>query len=128
MSSPHRQAIDLASIFRRIKVNVGILLGGSGIVMLLNFATAALNARALGPHGLGVIALFQASALLIIGLFSLGSQQPIIRLGKQAIEDDELERLSAIVSLALLVDFATAAGRDVSLVVLAFGISVSRTA
>lgn len=109
MSNPLRQAIDLASIFRRIKVNVGILLGGSGIVMLLNFATAALNARALGPHGLGVIALFQASAMMMVGLFSFGTQQPLIRLGKQALEERDLGRLGAIGSLALLVDYAAAA-------------------
>jgi O-antigen/teichoic acid export membrane protein len=119
MSSPLRQSIDLATVFRRIRVNIGILLGGSGIVMLLNFATAALNARAVGPEGLGVIALFQASALMMVGVFSFGTQQPMIRLGKQALENGDLGRLGAIGSLALLVDYlAAAVAGVVSLVLL----------
>ena len=122
MTSPLRQAIDLASIFRRIKVNVGILLGGTGVVTLLNFATAAVNARAVGAAGLGVIALFQASALIVIGLVSFGLQQPVIRLGKQALEDGRPERVGAVVSLALLVDFGTSIAAGIlSLVAIAVG-------
>lgn len=96
-----------ASILRRARVNMGILLGGSGIAMLLNFGGAALNARALGPEGIGVIALFQASALLMAGLFSFGTQQPMIRLGKQALQDGNFRYLGAIASVAIVLDYAS---------------------
>lgn len=118
---PHRQKIDVSSILDRIKTNVGILLGGSGIVMLLNFVTAMLNARALGPYGLGVMSLYQASALIMVGIFSFGTQQPVIRLGKQAVDDHDHQRLSAIASMGLLLDVVAAmVAGAVSLLIVTF--------
>lgn len=96
-----------AEMLRRIKSNIGILLGGSGVVMLLNLATSALNARALGPHGLGIVSLFQTSALMVMGLFSFGVQQPVIRLGKQSLEKGQVEKLGIITSMAMLIDILT---------------------
>jgi O-antigen/teichoic acid export membrane protein len=108
MTDLRRQPTELAGVSRRIAANVGIVLGGSGAVMALNFATSALNARALGADGLGVIALFQATALLVTGLSSLGLQQPVIRLGRQALEDGDPERAGHVVALAFWGDAATA--------------------
>ena len=102
------EAIDLPSILRRITKNVGILLGATGISVMLGFATVALNARALGAEGLGVIALFQASAAILTSLFNIGSQQPMIRLGRQAIEDHRMDRVGTIAGFAVLLDILAA--------------------
>lgn len=76
--------------------------------MVLSLVTVAINARALGTAGLGVIALFQASAGMLIGVFSIGSQLPMIRLGRQAIEDGNRERVGVIAGLAILLDIGVA--------------------
>lgn len=121
MTDQGRLPTELAHVSRRIAGNLGIVLGGSGAVMALNFATSALNARALGPDGLGVIALFQATALIVTGFASLGLQQPVIRLGRQALEDGRPERVGDVVSLAFWTDTATACLAGVlSLVALAW--------
>jgi exopolysaccharide (amylovoran) exporter len=76
--------------------------------MLLGFATVAINARALGAEGLGLIALLQASAAIMIGLFGIGSQQPMISLGRQAIEDRRKDRVGIIAGFAILLDTVAA--------------------
>ena len=90
---------------------------------MLGFATAALNARAIGAEGIGVIALFQSSALLMTGLFSFGTQQPLISLGKQALHDGDRKRLGGIASLAISLDYASsiAAGVVSLIIVSGFG-------
>lgn len=109
MKGPHPPTTDLSAMVARIRANLGVLVGGSGAVAVLGFVATALNARALGPQGLGVLSLFQASALLVAGLFSFGTQQPVIRLGKQAMEERDVARLGAIAGLGLLVDMVAAA-------------------
>ena len=102
------EVIDLPSILGRIAKNVGILMGATGIAAMLGFATVALNARSLGAEGIGIIALFQGSAAILTGLFNIGSQQPMIRLGRQAIEDHQNDRLAIIAGLAVLLDILAA--------------------
>jgi O-antigen/teichoic acid export membrane protein len=103
------ESIDLPSILLRIRKNVGILLSATGLAMAIGFATVVLNARAIGAEGLGIIALFQASAAILTGLFNIASQQPMIRLGRRAIEDHRKDRVGIIAGLAVLVDNLAAA-------------------
>lgn len=117
----HVETFDLATVLRRVRANLGMLLGATGLSMLLGFATVAINARAIGADGVGILALFQASASLVTGLFSFGSQQPMIRLGRQAIEEGRKQEVGLIASVAVVLDILAAliAG-SVALVVIVY--------
>lgn len=98
------QGIDLPTMLRRIRRNLSILVGATGIAMALGFVTVGLNARALGSEGLGIIALFRAGSAILAGLFQIGSHQPLIKIGQQAITADRNDRLGAVAVLALMTD------------------------
>lgn len=103
------EAADLPSISRRLGKNVAILLGGSTAASVVAFGALALNARALGPEGLGTIVIVQAFASVLTGIFAFGTQQPLIRFGAIAMERGDSERLANLTAVALAFDVAAAA-------------------
>lgn len=116
-------SLDVRTIFRRVGRNIGVLLGSTGIVLLIGVVQVGLNARALGPEGLGVVTLVQSYALLLGNLFTFESWQPLIRFGAEAIAADDRKRLRDLVVLAGLFDVAgsTMAGMAAIIVLLLIG-------
>ena len=114
-------AMDLRSILARIRKNAGFLLGSTGVTTLAGLAQVALNARALGPHGLGMLALVQAYVEVLDRIFDFETWQPLINFGSQAIKDEDYGKLRDVVALAILFDVAAAlASGVVALSILAF--------
>ena len=89
-------------IIRRIAGNFFLLLGTIGIATAFSLATTTINARAIGKTGVGILAIHQASALLLSGIFSFGTHQAVIRLGSKWL--DSKEDLSKLVSVSFLLD------------------------
>jgi O-antigen/teichoic acid export membrane protein len=87
---------------------VATLLGGSGLAMGLGFLALALNARALGIHDLGVLAVYQAAGALISGWLSLGMQHPLIRFGKESLDNGDYSNLKLVVSISFYTDWFVA--------------------
>lgn len=104
MSTPTPSAAAARSLYRRMARNLLYLAGGTGASALFTMGAVALMARALSPAEFGHVVLLQTSALILRGFLSFGTQQPIIRLGAEALEAGETERLGRIVGLGLLYD------------------------
>lgn len=99
-------SLDAKTIFLRVGRNIGFLFGSTGIVLGLGIVQVGLNARALGPEGMGVLTLVQSYALLLSYFFSFESWQPLIKFGAEAIAEDDRKRLRDLVLLAALFDLA----------------------
>lgn len=101
--------MSLQHYLERIRKNILILLASSGVATLLTFVTVALNSRALGAEGLGILILLQSYAALVIGFFSIGSQQPIISIGSRYLREGQKQKMASLISLGLIFDIAAAA-------------------
>jgi O-antigen/teichoic acid export membrane protein len=98
----------LGALIARLRRNVAIILSGNAVVAVLGFATLALNARALGPELLGVMALLQAFTGVVGRVFSFDTWQPTIRFGTEALVADDKERLRDIIALGFVFDCSAA--------------------
>lgn len=79
------------------------------------------NSRALSITEFGIFVLLQSSALLIAGICTFSTQQPVIKLGVAALETGDRARFERIVFMGLAADLisATIAGVAALLLVLA---------
>lgn len=116
------ESSSFVGVIKRVRANLAVLLGSAGVATFLGFCTVAINARSIGAEGVGVIALFQSSAALLVGLFSFGTQQPLIKLGRQAIEEGRKSDVGSILLLGFVIDtLAAIAAGVVALIVVSFG-------
>lgn len=97
-----------ASILARLRRNMGVLLSGGAATTLLGVLTLALNARALDPALLGVLALVQSYVIIVGRIFSFDTWQGLIRFGADAEARGDTARLRAIVNFAILFDAGSA--------------------
>lgn len=95
---------------RRLIRNGAILLSGSGGAALLAIVAVAINSRALTLTEFGTFALLQATALLIAGFFTFATQQPVVKLGVEALDKGDKERFERLVGMGFAADFASAVG------------------
>lgn len=115
------RSLDLDSVFRRLRRNIGLLMTGSGMVALLGMGTLAFNARALTPAELGVLALLEALVLLLAQVFSFDTPQGIIRFGTRALEEQRTDDFRAITALALWLDGFSSIAAAIATVILVLG-------
>lgn len=108
------EPIRPAGLRRRLFQNFAILLSGSGGAALLSLFTVAIVARALSLTDFGTFVLLQTSALLIAGLFTFSTQQPVIKLGIAALEQGDTDQFERIVGMGLVADLASATGAAVA--------------
>ena len=97
-----------SGVYRRLGRNMAYLAGGTGGAALLNMLAVAFNARALSPREFGLLVLLQTSALALRGLTYLLTQQPLIHIGIQALDQDDRLRIGRVVGLCLLYDIGCA--------------------
>jgi O-antigen/teichoic acid export membrane protein len=111
------------SIARRIGRNIGIVVTGNAAVAGFGVITLALNARALGTAGLGVLALIMTIATLVDRIAAFQTWLPLVKLGAEALAAGDKRRVGQIVTVALLFDAiaATAAAVVAVLIVLLAG-------
>lgn len=94
--------------FARALRNAGYLLGGSGVIAVLGFATTILAARELGLKGYGILLLIHS----FTGAAAVGTRlqtwQPILQLGTSLFEAQECSRFQALLRHCLKLDIAGA--------------------
>ncbi|TCJ40218.1 lipopolysaccharide biosynthesis protein [Parafrankia sp. BMG5.11] len=101
-------AMPSGGLRKRILRNLSVLGGGSGGAALLSLGAVAINSRALSLVDFGIFVLLQTTAMLVAGLFTFATQQPVIKLGMAALERGQTERFERLVGMGLLADFASA--------------------
>ena len=95
-------------VLRRLLKNVGWLVSGNALSAGLGLITLALTARALGPAGLGVLALVEAYARLVDRLLRLEPWQAVIKYGAEALEHGRDDRFGQLLKFAFLLDLGGA--------------------
>ena len=106
--APDRQHRAKDGLYRRLRRNMAYLAGGTGAAALLGMVAVAFNARALTAREFGMLVLLQTSVLTLRGLFSLLTQQPVIHIGSEALDQGDRARLGRVIGLALLYDIGGA--------------------
>lgn len=96
------------NLYRRLGRNIAWLAGGTGAAALLNMLALAFNVRALTAAEFGLLVLLQAAALMLSGLTSFATQQPVIQLGASALAEGDHARLGRIVTLGVTFDLVAA--------------------
>jgi O-antigen/teichoic acid export membrane protein len=91
-------------LLRRLLRNVGYLVSGNALSAGLGLVTLALIARALGPAGLGVLALVEAYARLADRLLRLEPWQAVIKYGAGALERGQADQFRQLVKFACALD------------------------
>lgn len=95
-------------LLRRLLRNVGYLVSGNALSAGLGLITLALTARALGPAGLGVLALIEAYTRLVDRLLRLEPWQAVIKYGADALEHGRAAEFRQLVKFAFALDFGSA--------------------
>jgi O-antigen/teichoic acid export membrane protein len=96
------QASDV--VLRRIVRNLGYLFSANVMVAAIGLVTISITAHALGPLGLGIIALAEAYVLLVDQCVRLEPWQAVIRYGSIALENKREGDFRRIVKLSTLFD------------------------
>ncbi|HEX2257917.1 MAG TPA: lipopolysaccharide biosynthesis protein [Afifellaceae bacterium] len=109
---------DRRSIARRIGRNVGIVVTGNAAVAGFGVITLALNARALGTAGLGVLALILTIATLVDRIAAFQTWQPLVKLGADALAAGDKRRVGQLLTVALLFDVIAAMAAAVAAVLI----------
>lgn len=94
--------------YRRIGKNVAKIFSANLLSALLNVATIALTARALGPAGVGVLALIEAYGRAVDAFVRLEPWQALLRYGIAAQEDGRTDALRRLLKFCFLFDFGGA--------------------
>ena len=92
------------STLRRIIRNMAYLFSANVLVAMIGLGTVAVMARALGPSGLGAIALAEAFVRLVDQLIRLEPWQAIIRYGALTLENDKEIEFRRLVKFSTLFD------------------------
>lgn len=96
--------IHFDELVPRILRNLWYLVSSTTAVSLLGLLTLALTARALGPAGLGILALVEAYVRTVDMLFRFQPTQAVIKYGAEAMETGNNERFKRLVKLSVLID------------------------
>lgn len=104
MPSAFRTLIHFDELVPRLLRNTGMLVASSSTVGLLGLATIAITARALGPAGIGIIALIEAYVRSVDLLVRMQPTQVVIKYAADALESDDHERFKGLVKLSFLID------------------------
>lgn len=94
--------------YARIFRNVSWLFSAQIIVGILGLVSLAIMARAIGPVGIGIIAVVQAFVRAVERLVRLEPWQALIQAGTRALENEQHQRFIGLVKLSLLINVAGA--------------------
>jgi len=108
------------AIYRKLVINIGILLGGNTIAMVLGVITLGFNARALGATGLGILTLIQTYALILERLFAQDSWQPFVKMAAEAQAASDLQKIWSITAVGLAFDLGATLLSGVTAILLLF--------
>jgi O-antigen/teichoic acid export membrane protein len=97
-----------ASVFSRIRKNIGWLAGARGFIGVLSIAYLAIAARALGPREFGEFALVLTYGQMIANLVQFQSWKGVIRFGALHLARDKQARLARLFGFTATLDAASA--------------------
>lgn len=105
-AAPATPTKPATSLRRRIMVNFAWIGSSQAVIAGLGLISLMLTARALGPAGLGVLALIEAYARSIARLCHPEPWQALIRHGAVSLEQGRPDELGRLAWLSLMVDLA----------------------
>jgi O-antigen/teichoic acid export membrane protein len=91
-------------VYRRIARNSIWLAGGTVGAAFFTMVAVALSARALDARQFGILVLLQSASMALRAATSFSTQQPVIKLGADAQAAGDMNQLSEIISMGLIVD------------------------
>lgn len=91
-------------VWRRIRRNAAMLLGGRAVFGLVNLAAAAVAVRAVGLEAFGVVILLQAYVRLIAGLLKFQSWATVTKFGAEALAAGRDADFSRVIGFTLRLD------------------------
>ena len=97
-----------SGVLRRALRNAGLLLGGKGAAGLMQLATLALAARALGLEQFGLFSVMLAQMQLLIALATFQSNQAIVRYGVLHLNASDARGFQGLVKFGTMLDLAAA--------------------
>lgn len=110
-----------SGLYRRLGRNMAYLAAGTGGAAVFSMLAVAINARALNAREFGLLILLQTSALMVRGALSFLTQQPIMKIGAEALADGDTVRLGGAIGMCLLVDLGGALGAALLAICAVFG-------
>jgi O-antigen/teichoic acid export membrane protein len=106
----------------QLKENLATAVSSTVLAGIIGLVTLAINTRVLSLPDIGSIASVQAYVTLIVGILSLSTHLPLMRMGTTAIEEKRIDELHALIRHALLLDLAV--GLAAAVATLLFATSV----
>lgn len=91
---------------RRLLRNLAWIASSQAVISVLGLVSLALTARALGPAGLGILAVVEAYGRSIARLLHPEPWQALIKHGTHALESGDRQRFERLVWLSLMTDIA----------------------
>ncbi|MFN3259936.1 MAG: lipopolysaccharide biosynthesis protein [Pikeienuella sp.] len=102
--SPQSGGTGRGGVWRRMKRNAGMILGGRAVFGLVNLAAAALAVRAVGIEAFGVVILLQAYVRLIAGLLKFQSWAAVTKFGAEALAAGREEDFRRLIGFTIRLD------------------------
>ncbi|SMX47308.1 lipopolysaccharide biosynthesis protein [Actibacterium lipolyticum] len=108
MSMFERFKADLTgdAVFNRVLKNMSWLFSAHIMIAALGLISLAVTARALGPAGLGILAIVESYVRIVDRLLRLEPWQAVIKYGVDALEREEKGRFHRLIKLSILIDLA----------------------
>ena len=91
-------------IFKRVLRNMSWLFSAHMLIALFGVMSLAVTARALGPEGLGILAIVEAYVRIVDRLLRFEPWQAVIRYGVDALENNDEPRFKRLVKLSIVTD------------------------
>lgn len=102
-------AAQAGGMRRRLLRNLAWVGSSQAVISALGLVSLALTARALGPAGLGILAVIEVYSRSMARLLHPEPWQALIKHGIDALEAGDTERFERLVGLSLIVDIALGA-------------------
>ena len=99
-----RRLVHFDDVISRIMRNTGILVVSSTTIGVLGVITLAVTARALGPAGVGILALVEAYIRSVDLIVRWPPTQAVIKYAARMLEADDREAFSRLVKLSIVID------------------------
>lgn len=118
LTTAHESPEHRGSIARRIGRNVSIVMTGNAAAGVFGLMTLALNARALGTEGLGILALILTIATLVDRIAAFQTWQPLVKFSADALAAGDKHLVGQIITVGLLFDAIAAAAAAIAAVMI----------
>ncbi|SPJ25215.1 lipopolysaccharide biosynthesis protein [Palleronia abyssalis] len=106
IASSVRRLTQLDEVVPRLLRSSGLLVASTSTVGLLGIVTLALTARAIGPAGIGILALVEAYIRSVDLIFRWPPTQAVIKHAAGMMETDDRAAFVRLVKLSFLIDLA----------------------